>query len=363
MTDTSAATEATSPTGTDAPTGDAATVTYAQAVHEALEEAMAADDRVFILGEDVGEDEGGGIFTVYAGLGPKFGNERVRTTPISEQAIMGAAIGAAVAGMRPVAEIMLMNFITLAADQLFNHAAKLRYMSGGRTSVPITVRTATGAAGSFGAQHSDMLEAWLAHAAGLNVVVPSTPADAKGLLLSSIFCDDPCVIVDNIPMFFGVTGPPLPPGERVPLGVASVARPGTDVTVISYGKPMLDVHQAAEAVKADGIDVEVVDLRTISPLDTDTVLASVAKTSRAVVVHEAVRPFGVGAEVAAVINEELFGDLDAPVVRVAPGPTPVPFSPPLEAAYLPGVDDIAAAIRTSAGTAGTAGIAGIAGTR
>lgn len=327
----------------------APTVGFAQAVHEALDEAMAADDSVFVLGEDVGEAEGGGIFTVYAGLGPKYGDARVRTTPISEQAIMGAAVGAAVAGMRPVAEIMLMNFITLAMDQLFNHAAKLRYMSGGRLGVPLTVRTATGAAGSFGAQHSDMLEAWLAHAAGLKVVVPSNPADAKGLLLSAIFDDDPCVVVENIPLYFGVTGPALPAGERVPLGVANVRRRGTDVTVISYGKPVGDVEAAADAVAGDGIEVEVIDLRTVSPWDAPTVLASVAKTRRAVVVHEAVRPFGVGAELAATIHEELFGDLAAPVRRVASRFTPVPFSPPLESAYLAGVDDIAAAIRGVAG--------------
>lgn len=328
---------------------EARTVSYAEAVHEALDEAMAADPEVFILGEDVGEAEGGGIFTVYAGLGSTYGDERVRTTPISEQAIMGAAIGAAVAGMRPVAEIMLMNFITLAMDQLFNHAAKLRYMSGGHVNVPITVRTATGAAGSFGAQHSDMLEAWLAHAPGLKVMVPSSPADAKGLLLSAIFDDDPCVIVENIPLYFGLTGPALPPGERVPIGLADVRRTGRDVTVVSYGKPVLDVEAAAETVAAEGIDVEIVDLRTISPLDTGTVLDSVAKTKRAVIVHEAVRPFGVGAEVAAVIHEELFGELAAPVKRVASAFTPVPFSPPLEAAYLAGVDDIAASIRSVVG--------------
>ncbi|WP_207770614.1 alpha-ketoacid dehydrogenase subunit beta [Frankia canadensis] len=305
---------------------------------------MAADDSVFVLGEDVGDKEGGGTFKVTSGLSTKYGTSRVRTTPISEQAIIGTAVGAAVAGMRPVAEIMLMNFITLGLDQLVNHAAKLRYMSGGQTGVPLTVRTATGAGGGFGGQHSDMLEAWLAHVPGLKVVVPSSPADAKGLLLSSIFDDDPCVVIEHTQMYWS-KGPAPEPGVRIPLGRAHIARPGRDISVIAYGRPVGEVLALADRLAGDGIEVEVVDLRTISPLDERTVLESVARTRRAVIVHEAVGQFGVGAEISARIGEELHGDLASPVVRVTSANTPVPFSPALESRYLYQIPDVESAIR------------------
>ncbi|WP_371541695.1 alpha-ketoacid dehydrogenase subunit beta [Streptomyces sp. NBC_00554] len=315
-----------------------------QALNEALDIALGVDPSVFLLGEDIQEPNGGG-FGVHKGLGNKYGTTRVRHTPISEQAIMGAAVGAAISGMRPVAEIMLMNFVHVCADQLINHAAKLRYMSGGRTPVPLTVRTATGTGGGFGAQHSDMLEAQLVHAAGLKVVVPSNPADAKGLLLSCIFDDDPCVFVEMSQLYFAGKGE-VPEGDyRVPLGKARIARAGSDVTLLTYGRQVGDCLTVAETLAADGIDVEVVDLRTLNPLDTDAVLGSVAKTKRAVVVHEAVRRNGFGAELAATIQEELFGELAGPVLRVTAPDTPVPYAKSLEDAFLPGPVRIEAAVR------------------
>ena len=301
-------------------------VTFGEACRLALAEAMEADPSVFILGEDIGDAETGGTFKVTKGLSTRFGTERVRTTPISEQAIIGAAIGAAIAGMRPVAEIMLMNFTTVAMDQIVNHAAKLRFMSGGMTSVPITIRTATGAGRGTGAQHSDMLEAWFAHTPGLKVVMPSSPAEAKGLLLSCIFDDDPCIFVEKKEIY-GMRGELGEPGERIPLGQARVARRGEHATVIAYGGAVGESLAVAAQLAQEGIEAEVIDLRTISPWDRDTVLSSVARTKRAVVVHEAVRQFGVGAEISATIAEELFGDLAAPVRRVASKNLPVPFSP------------------------------------
>jgi len=308
-------------------------ITFAQATNMALAEALEADETVVVLGEDVADPQGGGILNATKGLSTRFGEHRVRSTPISEQAIVGAAVGAAIAGMRPVAEIMLMNFITVAMDQLVNHAAKIRYMSGGRTAVPLTIRTMSGAGGGFAGQHSDMLEAWLAHVPGCKVVVPSNPADQKGLLLSCIFDDDPCILIEST-VLMRQSGPAPEPGYRVPLGKANVARSGSDVSVISYGRPILDVLAVAEKLYVRGIDVEVVDLRTIFPLDEDTVLTSVAKTRRAVIVHEAVRSFGVGAEVAARIQEHLHGRLAAPVLRLGGKHTPVPYSKPLETAFL-----------------------------
>lgn len=320
--------------------------TFVQASNMALDDALSADDRVLLLGEDIGDKEGGGPARVTYGLSTKYSCDRVRTTPISEQAIVGAAIGASLAGMIPVAEIMLMNFITVGMDQLHNHAAKLRYMSGGQTPVPLTIRTATGAGLGFGAQHSDMLEAWLAHSPGLKVVLPSTPRDAYGLLLSCIFDEDPCVFIEQTGLYFGgMTGPAPVRGERIPIGVAKTNREGRDVTVIGYGKPMLDVVAVAEKLADDGISIEVIDLRTVNPWDEAAVIESVAKTKRAVVVHESVQRFGVGAEIAARINEELFGELIAPVRRVGAPYCPVPFATNLETEYVPGVRRIEEAIR------------------
>lgn len=320
------------------------TITFTEAYTRALHDAMAADPNVIMLGEDIGDEEGGGVFKVTKGLSTKFGKARVRTTPISEQAIVGAAVGAALAGMRPVAEIMLMNFITVPMDQIVNHAAKLRFMSGGQTAVPITIRTRSGAGGGTAGQHSDMLEAWFAHVAGMKVVVPSTPADAYGLMLGCIFDDDPCLFIED-GMTRTQTGPAPVPNLRLPLGKANIARTGTDVSVIGYGRPIRDTMVLAEKLAGEGISVEVVDLRTVSPMDTETVLKSVAKTRRAVVVHEAPRSFGAGAEVVARIQEALFSDLKAPVLRVASRDVTVPFSRVLEQEYLYQASAIEAAIR------------------
>ena len=311
------------------------------AINQALDGALAKDPAVFLLGEDIA-DPSGGVFKATMGLSTRYGKERVRATPISEQAILGAAIGAAIAGFRPVAEIMIMDFLAVCLDQLSNHAAKLRYMSGGQTSVPLTVRCSAGAGMQFGAQHSEMLEAWLCHIPGLKVVVPSNPADAKGLLTTCIFDDDPCVFVEQTMNYF-VPGP-VPTGEHaVPLGQAQVRRQGDDVTIISYGRQVNDSLSAADQLEASGVGAEVVDLRTLVPLDIDTVCASVAKTGRAVVVHEAVLRGGFGAELSAQVTERVFDELVAPVRRVAAPNTPVPYARELEAAFVPKVEDIVSA--------------------
>ena len=314
------------------------------AVNLALDEAMGLDPNVILLGEDIADGQEGGIVGVTKGLSSKYGNSRVRSTPISEQAIIGAAIGASIVGMRPVAEIMLMNFTTVAMDMIVNHAAKLRYMSGGQTHVPITIRTMTGAGFGTGGQHADYLEAWFAHTAGMKVVAPSSPADAYGLMLSCIFDEDPCLFIENMPSYWTPGAPPQV-GQRIPLGQARVLREGSDVTLISYSRMVQDCATVAEKLAKEGIQVELIDLRTISPLDEASLLRSVAKTRRAVVVHEAVRRFGVGAEIAALLHEHLFGDLKAPIQRVGANHSPVPFSKTLEAAYVPQPATIEAAIR------------------
>jgi len=323
-------------------------MTLVEATRLALDDALAADPSVLLLGEDIADDEGGGVLHVTKGLSARHGTGRVRSTPISEQAIMGAAVGAAIAGMRPVAEIMLMNFVAVCMDQLFNHAAKLRFMSGGQTAVPLTVRTVTGAGAGFGAQHSDMLEAWLAHAPGLKVVIPSSPADAYGLLSSCISDDDPCVFVEHTLLYYGGAAGPAPErGSRIPLGQANVVRTGGDVTLIAYGKPVIEAVGVADTLGREGIGVEVIDLRTVSPWDETTVLESVARTRRAVIAHEAVRRFGVGAEIAARIHEELHDTLAAPVGRVGSAFCPVPFAMPMEYRYLYSAEAIEAAVRAT----------------
>lgn len=321
------------------------TMNTIQAINLALHDAMAGDPNVIVLGEDIGDRQGGGVVGVTKGLSSKYGDARVRSTPIAEQAIMGAAIGAAIVGMRPVAEIMLMNFTTVAMDMIVNHAAKLRFMSGGQTHVPITIRTMTGAGFGNGGQHSDYLEAWFAHTAGIKVVAPSSPADAYGLLLSCIEDDDPCLFIENMPGYFA-TGPAPVRGQRVPLGKANIVRAGRDVTVISYSRTVNDCLAAAERLGAEGIGVEVVDLRTVAPFDQATVLESVGRTGRAVIVHEAVKSFGVGAEIAACLHEHLDGRLKSPVARIGAPLCPVPFSKPLENAFLPSQGAIEAAIRS-----------------
>lgn len=321
------------------------TMNTIQAINLALSDAMTEDSSVIVFGEDVADPEGGGVVGVSGGLSTKFGN-RVRSTPIAEQAIMGAAIGAAVAGMRPVAEIMLMNFTTVAMDMMVNHAAKLRFMSGGQTNVPLTIRTMTGAGMGSGGQHSDYLEAWFAHVAGMKVVMASSPAESYGLLRSCIEDDDPCLFVENTPTYWN-PGAAAVSGTRIPLGKANVLRPGSDVTVITYGPQVALVSGVADKMSSEGVSVEVVDLRTISPWDRETVLASVAKTKRAVIVHEAVKPFGVGAEISSVIHEQLFSDLKKPVQRVGSAFCAVPFAKALETAFVPGEAQVMAAIKAT----------------
>jgi pyruvate dehydrogenase E1 component beta subunit len=321
-------------------------INMVSAINMALRDALAQDPSVLVLGEDVADREGGGVFKCTAGLSSKFGERRVRSTPIAEQAIIGAAIGASLAGFRPVAEIMLMNFTTVAMDQIVNHAAKLRFMTGGQTHVPITIRTATGAGFATAGQHADHLEAWFAHTAGIKVVAPSNPTDAYGLLRSCIEDDDPCLFVENMPLYF-VPGPPPPPDHRVPLGKASVVRAGSDLTVVSYSRTVHDVLAVAEAMAGEGISVEVVDLRSIWPLDMETVCSSAAKTRRVVVAHEALTDFGVGAEVSARLHKSLWGQLKAPVERVGGWHSPVPYSKPLEMEFVPTQARIRAAIKTA----------------
>jgi pyruvate/2-oxoglutarate/acetoin dehydrogenase E1 component len=328
---------------------DAKPITMIAALNRALHDAMAADPKVVCFGEDLADREGGGVFEVTKGLSTAFGDTRVRSTPISEQAIVGAGIGAALAGLKPVVEIMLMNFTAVAMDMIVNHAAKLRYMSGGQTHVPLTIRTLTGAGFGIGGQHSDMLETWFAHTAGLKVVIPSSPAEAYGLLTSCIFDPDPCLFIEPLGLY-RVPGPPPAPGYRIPLGQAKVLRSGNDVSVITYGRQVGDALAVAETLHGDGISVEVVDLRCVSPLDTATIVASAGKTGRAVVLHEAVLSFGPGAEIATRINEALFGRLKAPVRRVASNDSPVPYSRPLETAFMPSRAALMAAIKATLGT-------------
>lgn len=325
---------------------DAPRINIIQAVNLALHHAMAEDDKVLVLGEDVADKEGGGVFSVTKGLSTAYGTDRVRSTPIAEQAIIGAAIGAALKGRRPVAEIMLMNFTAVAMDMLTNHAAKLRFMSGGQTSVPIVVRTSTGVGIGSGGQHSDYLEAWFAHTPGLKVVAPSTPADAYGLMRSAIEDPDPVIFIENISTYWKKGAAPEG-GHRVPLGQAATIRPGKDLTIVTYSRLVWESLAAAETLAAEGVEVEVIDLRTVAPWDREAVLASVGRTGRAIIVHEAVREYGVGAEMAAEINQALFGRLKAPVLRLGGAYAPVPFSKPLESAYAPDATGIADAIRQS----------------
>jgi pyruvate dehydrogenase E1 component beta subunit len=318
--------------------------TYIKAITSTLAAAMRADERVFVLGEDVAE---GGPYTATAGLAEEFGTERVRNTPISEAAITGVAIGAAQSGMRPVLEIMFIDFITLAMDQLVNAAAKAHFMSGGQLTVPMVLRTQGGAGQRGAAQHSQSLESWLAHVPGLKVVMPSRPIDAAGLLAAAIADPTPVVFIENKTLYFrkGDVPDSLPP---VPIGEAVTLREGRDVTIVALSRLVHTALAAAERLAAeDGIDVEVIDPRTLVPLDMDTIVQSVQRTGRLVVAHEAVEHGGFGAEIAARVQSAAFDFLDAPIARVGAPFAPVPFSPPLEDAYLPGEDAIVAAVRAT----------------
>lgn len=317
---------------------------YWQAVNEALFEEMTRDDRVTLAGEDVAQP--GGPFGASRGLLDKFGSWRVKDTPISEAAIAGLAVGAALGGLRPVVEIMFLDFIALAMDQVVNQAAKTCYMSAGRLRLPMTIRSLCGAGRNNGPQHSQSLEAWLCHIPGLKVVWPSNPADAKGLLKSAIRDDNPVIVIDSLSLW--TSKGEVPDGDHVtPIGKAEVKRAGADATVVAVGSMVVRALQAAEKLSAQGIDTEVIDLRTLSPLDRDAILGSVAKTHRLVIAHDAVKPFGFGAEIAAMVAEEALEDLDARIKRVTAPYAPVPFSPPLEGAYYPGAADIEAAVKST----------------
>jgi pyruvate/2-oxoglutarate/acetoin dehydrogenase E1 component len=323
--------------------------TFVRAVNGALHAAMRDNERVIVVGEDVAE---GGPFTATAGLAEAFGTERVLNTPISEAAICGLAVGAAQSGLRPVLEIMYVDFLTLALDQLVNAAAKAHAMSGGQLTVPLVLRTQGGAGQRSAAQHSQSLEAWLTHVPGLKVVMPSRAADVAGLLRSAIDDESPVVFVENKALYFRreeVAEADLAGDARVPIGVARTARRGRDVTIVALSRMVGEALAAAEDLAADGIEAEVIDPRTLVPLDLEAILASVMRTNRLVVAHEAVRHGGVGAEIAAAVGAAAFDDLDAPIERVGAPFAPVPFSPPLEDAWLPGREEIAAAARATLG--------------
>lgn len=321
--------------------------TYLEAITTTLAEAMRADPRVLVIGEDVAE---GGPWGATAGLAEEFGAERVRNTPISEAAICGIAIGAAQSGLRPVVEIMFVDFVTLALDQLVNQAAKAHFMSGGQLTVPLVLRTQGGAGQRGGAQHSQSLEAWLTHVPGLKVAMPSTAADAAGLLASAIADPNPVVLVESKTLYFRREEVPER-HEPVPLGRARLVRAGRDATVVALSRLVPESLAAAEELATEGIDVEVIDPRTLVPLDLDAIVESVRRTHRLVVAHEAVEHGGFGAELVSQVQHAAFDDLDAPVERVGAPFAPVPFSPPLEDAYLPGRAEVAAAVRTTLGHA------------
>ena len=316
--------------------------TYLQALNEALKQEMERDPNVFILGEDVGAF--GGCFGVTQGLFDQFGESRVMDTPITESVIVGAAAGAAASGLRPVAELMFVDFIGVAFDQLFNQAAKMRYMFGGKAKVPMVLRMPQGAGIGAAAQHSQSLEAWFMHIPGLKVVIPSTPHDAKGLLIAAIRDDSPVVFLEH-KLLYGVDGEVPEESYAIEFGKADIKREGTDVTVVATSKMVYSALEAAEILAKDGINIEVIDPRTLMPLDTDTILASVKKTHALVIAHEAVGFAGPGAEIAAQVAEKAFDFLDAPITRVAAPFCPVPFSPPLEQAFIPGAEDIVKAVR------------------
>jgi len=317
--------------------------TFVEAIAASLARAMREDERVIVLGEDVAE---GGPYLATAGLAEEFGRERVRNTPISEGAVCGVAVGAAQSGFKPVVEIMFIDFITLALDQLVNQAAKAHFMSGGQLSVPLVLRTQGGAGQRNGAQHSQSLEAWLTHVPGLKVVMPSNAADAAGLLQTAIADPNPVVFVECKALYFRRETVPDPP-PAVPIGRAHTLRGGKDVTIVALSRLVGDAVDAADKLAADGIEAEVIDPRTLVPLDLDTLARSVRRTGRAVIAHEAVTAGGFGAELAAQLQAAAFDYLEAPIQRVGAPYTPVPVSPPLEDAYRPGAREIEAAVRVA----------------
>ena len=319
--------------------------TYVKAINAALAEAMRADPDVVVIGEDVAE---GGPYTATAGLAEEFGVERVLNTPISESAVCGVAVGAAQSGLRPVVEIMFIDFITLALDQLVNQAAKAHFMSGGQLRVPLVLRTQGGAGQRGAAQHSQSLESWLTHIPGLKVVMPSRAVDAGGLLASAIADPNPVVFIENKALYF--TREDVPDDrEPIPIGRAHTLRAGDDVTIVALSRMAGEALAASERLAQEGIEAEVIDPRTLVPLDLEAIVESVRRTNRLVVAHEAVEHGGFGAEVAAAVQAAAFDDLDAQIERVGAPFTPIPLSPPLEDAWLPGSADVCAAARATLG--------------
>jgi acetoin:2,6-dichlorophenolindophenol oxidoreductase subunit beta len=321
-------------------------MTYREGVRDALLQAMRENDDVFLMGEDIAEM--GGSMGVTQGLLDEFGPERVRNTPISEMAIVGAGIGAAMAGMRPVVEIMYEDFLTLSLEQIVNQAAKHRYMSGGQIKVPLTIRTQGGAGWSPGAQHAQQLEAWLVHIPGLKVAFPSTPEDVRGILWTAIHDDNPVIVFEHR-LLYPVKGEVPEKLEPIPLGKARTMREGTDVTVIATGPLVHRSLEAAQQAEEEGISVEVIDPRSLQPLDEDALVASVQKTNHVVVAHEAVTRMGFGAEVAAVLQYKAFDYLDAPIERVGAKFAPLAFAPVMEQFVVPNAADVLAAIKRTVG--------------
>jgi pyruvate dehydrogenase E1 component beta subunit len=319
--------------------------TFVDALNQALREEMRRDPRVFVMGEDVGRM--GGLFRVTWGLVDEFGSDRVIDTPISEAAIAGAGVGSALVGAHPIIEFQFMDFMTIGMDQIVNHAAKLRYMTGGMVTVPLVIRAPVCGGLSLGAQHSQSLEAWFVHVPGLKVVMPSTPADAKGLLKSSIRDSNPVLFLEHR-LLYSQTGP-MPEGEHVvPLGLADIKRAGSDITVVCTGRTVHLTLSAAQKLAGDGIQIEVIDPRTLKPLDTQTIIQSVKKTSRFVAVSDGWHTGGFAAELMAVVTEECFYDLDAPVHRVCNKDVPMPVAPALQRAVMVSEEDILSACRAVA---------------
>jgi len=321
-------------------------LTYREAIGEALREEMERDEDVFLIGEDIAEF--GGTYKVTQGLLEEFGKERVRNTPISESAIIGAAVGSSISGMRPVAEIMYIDFITIAMDQIVNQAAKIRYMTGGQVKVPLVIRTQGGGGRSSAAQHAQSLEVWFCHAPGLKVVMPCTAYDAKGLLKSAIRDDNPVVFIEH-KILYNIKGPVPEKEYLIPLGKAEIKREGSDFTIVATSRMVERSLLAAAELEREGISIEVVDPRTLVPLDCETILSSVKKTGRVLIVHEACERFGFGAELSATLAKEAFDYLDAPIERLGAKDTPMPFSPVLEDFVIPKVDDIIEKVRKVVG--------------
>ena len=316
-------------------------MTYGEAIREGMSIRMRENPNVILFGEDVGAF--GGCFGVSAGMFDEFGPERVRDTPISEGAIIGCAVGAAATGLRPIAELMFCDFLTVGMDQLVNQAAKMRYMFGGKISMPMVVRLPAGAGTGAAAQHSQSLEAWLTHVPGLKVVYPSCAQDALGLMLAAIDDEDPVMYFEQKTLF-GVKGE-VTSLEPIPLGKGRVARPGSDLSIITYGKQVYDALEAADKLAGEGVDVEVIDLRSLYPLDKELIGETIAKTHKAIVITEEVKRGGYGGEISAIIGEEFFDYLDAPVIRIGALDTPVPFAPNLEQYYIPNAQDILVAAK------------------